>query len=84
MALPISFDGKCYSHALPKDKISYPVVYRRAMKPLYALTIMTHDMKGVFDPKVLSNFISHLALPPPALKKAIDNKSITKNLYKTG
>ncbi|MFT4578436.1 MAG: putative nucleotidyltransferase with HDIG domain [Nitrospinales bacterium] len=71
-----SFDGKGYPHALAQDKISYfsrvckvadvyesltsPVVYRRAMKPLDALTIMTRDMKGTFDPKVLRNFISLL------------------------
>lgn len=71
-----SFDGKGYPHALASDKISYfsrvckvadvyesltsPVVYRRAMKPLDALTIMTRDMKGMFDPKVLRNFISLL------------------------
>jgi hypothetical protein len=53
------------------------------MKPLYALTIMTHDMKGVFDPEVLSNIISHLASPPP-LKMLLIIKALQKNLYKTG
>lgn len=72
-----SFDGKGYPYALAKDQISYfsriykvadvyesltsPVVYRKAMKPLDALTIMTRDMKSMFDPKVLRNFITLLA-----------------------
>ncbi|MBT6718428.1 MAG: HD domain-containing protein [Nitrospina sp.] len=71
-----SFDGKGYPYALASDKISYfsrvckvadvyesltsPVVYRKAMKPLDALTIMTRDMKSMFDPKVLRNFITLL------------------------
>ncbi len=71
-----SFDGKGYPYALASDQISHfsrickvadvyesltsPVVYRKAMKPLDALTVMTRDMKGVFDPKILRNFISLL------------------------
>jgi HD-GYP domain-containing protein (c-di-GMP phosphodiesterase class II) len=55
-----SLDGKGYPHALPKFKISYflrirkvadfyeslksTVIYRPAMKPLDALTIMTRDV----------------------------------------
>jgi HD-GYP domain-containing protein (c-di-GMP phosphodiesterase class II) len=42
------------------ESLTSPVVYRRAMKPLDALIVMTCDMKGTFGPKVLRNFISLL------------------------
>jgi HD-GYP domain-containing protein (c-di-GMP phosphodiesterase class II) len=43
-----------------EEKRTFPAVYRRAMKPLDALTIMTRDIKGKFYPKILRNFVSLL------------------------
>lgn len=61
------------------ESLTSPLVYRRAMKSYDALTLMTRNMKSMFDPKVLRNFISLLTQPhPPPSKQSIDNNSITE------
>ena len=50
------------------ESLTSPMIYRRAMKPLDALTIITRDMKGTFDPKILRNFFLCLPKPTPRPK----------------
>ena len=66
------------------ESLTSPMIYRRAMKPLDGLTIITRDMRGTFDPKILRIFFSVYLNPLPAPKQSIDNNSITEKSTKNG